>query len=174
VRPDLRGHPCGEGQLDRIADLLLLVLDRSAPLTTEDRNLLARDWDRPLFLVLNKSDLPRRLEPLEELSENPIYEISARKQEGIERLTKGLLDNLVGGNLPTRNTFLLLDTWERDLLRRVDTSLTHAGDAVRDGLSPDMIGEELRNAYTITGELQGIDVSEEVLDQLFQRFCVGK
>jgi tRNA modification GTPase len=156
------------------ADLLLLVLDRSAPLTTEDRNLLARDWDRPLFLVLNKSDLPRRLEPLEELSENPIYEISARKQEGIERLTKGLLDNLVGGNLPTRNTFLLLDTWERDLLRRVDTSLTHAGDAVRDGLSPDMIGEELRNAYTITGELQGIDVSEEVLDQLFQRFCVGK
>jgi tRNA modification GTPase len=80
----------------------------------------------------------------------------------------------VGGDLPTRNTVLLLDTWERDLLRRVDTSLTRAGDAVRDGLSSDMIGEELRDAYTITGELQGIDVSEEVLDRLFQRFCVGK
>ncbi|MEA1870671.1 MAG: tRNA uridine-5-carboxymethylaminomethyl(34) synthesis GTPase MnmE [Candidatus Bipolaricaulota bacterium] len=156
------------------ADLLLLVLDRSALLTTEDRNLLARDWDRPLFLILNKSDLPRRLEPLEEQSEKPIYEISAKEQDGIELLTKGILDSLVGGNLPTRNTVLLLDTWERDLLRRVDTSLTRAGDAVRDGLSPDMIGEELRDAYTITGELQGIDVSEEVLDQLFRRFCVGK
>ena len=156
------------------ADLLLLVLDRSALLTTEDRTLLARDWDRPLFLVLNKSDLPHRVEPLEELSENPIYEISAREQEGIERLTEGILDSLVGGDLPTRNTFLLLDTWERDLLRRVDASLTHASDAVRDGLSLDIIGEELRNAYTITGELQGIDVSEEVLDQLFRRFCVGK
>jgi len=133
------------------ADLLLLVLDRSAPLTTEDQNLLARGWDRPLFLV-----------------------ISAKEREGIERLTKGILDSLVGGDLPTRNTFLLLDTWERDLLRRVDTSLTRASDAVRDGLSPDMIGEELRDAYTITGELQGIDVSEEVLDQLFRRFCVGK
>ncbi len=156
------------------ADLLLLVLDRSALLTAEDRNLLARDWDRPIFLVLNKSDLPRRLEPLGERSENPTYEISAKERIGIEKLTKGLLDNLVGGNLPTRNTVLLLDTWERDLLRRVDTSLTHAGNAVRDGLSLDMIGEELRNAYTITGELQGIDVSEEVLDQLFRRFCVGK
>jgi tRNA modification GTPase len=89
-------------------------------------------------------------------------------------LTKGILDSLVGGDLPTRNTVLLLDTWERDLLRRVDTSLTQAGDAVSGGLSPDMIGEELRDAYTITGELQGIDVSEEVLDQLFRRFCVGK
>lgn len=156
------------------ADLLLLVLDRSTPLTTGDRNLLARGWDRPLFLVLNKSDLPRRLEPLEKQSENPIYEISAKEQEGIEQLTKGILDSLVGGNLPTRNTVLLLDTWERDLLRRVDASLTRAGDAVRDGLSLDMIGEELRDAYTITGELQGIDVSEEVLDQLFRRFCVGK
>ncbi len=156
------------------ADLLLLVLDRSTPLTTGDRNLLARGWDRPLFLVLNKSDLPRRLEPLEKQSENPIYEISAKEQEGIEQLTKGILDSLVGGNLPTRNTVLLLDTWERDLLRRVDASLTQAGDAVRDGLSLDMIGEELRDAYTITGELQGIDVSEEVLDQLFRRFCVGK
>jgi tRNA modification GTPase len=156
------------------ADLLLLVLDRSAPLTTEDRNLLARDWDRPLFLVLNKSDLPRRLEPLEPRSNKPIYEISAKEQDGIERLTGGILDSLVGGDLPTRNTVLLLDTWERDLLRRVDTSLTRASDAVRDGLSPDMIGEELRDAYTITGELQGIDVSEEVLDQLFRRFCVGK
>ncbi len=156
------------------ADLLLLVLDRSAPLTREDRNLLTRDWDRPLFLVLNKSDLPHRLEPLEKRSENPIYEISAKERIGIERLTKGILDSLVGGDLPTRNTVLLLDTWERDLLRRVDTSLTRAGDAVRDGLSLDMIGEELRDAYTITGELQGIDVSEEVLDQLFRRFCVGK
>ena len=156
------------------ADLLLLVLDRSAPLTTEDRNLLARDWDRPLFLVLNKSDLPHRVEPLEPRSNNPIYEISAKERIGIERLTKRILDSLVGGDLPTRNTVLLLDTWERDLLRRVDTSLTQAGDAVRGGLSPDMIGEELRDAYTITGELQGIDVSEEVLDQLFRRFCVGK
>jgi len=156
------------------ADLLLLVLDRSAPLTTEDRNLLTRDWDRPLFLVLNKSDLPHRLEPLEKQSENPIYEISAKERIGIERLAKGILDSLVGGDLPTRNTVLLLDTWERDLLRRVDTSLTRAGDAVSGGLSSDMIGEELRDTYTITGELQGIDVSEEVLDQLFRRFCVGK
>jgi tRNA modification GTPase len=156
------------------SDLLLLMLDRSVPLTAEDRDLLRRDWERPLFLVLNKSDLPQKIEPLATRSGTPIYEISAKRRDGIEQLTGGILERLLGGKIPTRNAVLLLDTWERDLLRRASGFLAQATEAVRSGLSADMIAEELRRAHAITGELQGIDASEEVLDRLFRRFCVGK
>ncbi len=156
------------------ADLLLLVLDRSARITAEDRELLARDWDRPFFLVLNKSDLPRRLEPVAERSGGTLHEISAKEKAGIERLTEAILELLLGGELPARNTVLLLDAWEQDLLRRTLTSLARAQQAVRAGFSADMVAEELRAAHITAGELQGIDASEEVLDRLFSRFCVGK
>ncbi|MCD5415758.1 tRNA uridine-5-carboxymethylaminomethyl(34) synthesis GTPase MnmE [Candidatus Bipolaricaulota bacterium] len=156
------------------ADLLLLVLDRSARITVEDRELLARDWERPCVLVLNKSDLPRQLDPIANLPGKALHEISAREKNGIVQLTGAILELLLGGELPARNTILLLDAWERDLLRRTHAALTQAQQAVRAGLSADMVAEELRAAHIIAGELQGVDASEEVLDRLFARFCVGK
>lgn len=154
------------------ADLLLLLLDRSEPLTEEDLALLSRSWDRPVFVVLNKSDLQRVIEPF--VADYPMYEISAETREGVDGLTCAIVDRLLGGQLPSHNSMLLLDTWERDLLRRMKKALAQAAAAIAAGLSLDMIAEELRTAHAIAGELQGIDVGEEVLDQLFRRFCVGK
>jgi len=81
---------------------------------------------------------------------------------------------LVSGGLPTRNSVLLVDAWERDLVRRVGEALRGAAATAWAGHSADMIAEELRLAYKTAGELQGIDVSESILDAVFSRFCVGK
>jgi tRNA modification GTPase len=153
------------------ADLLFLMLDRSVPLTEEDSALLQRNWAKPVFLILNKSDLPRNLSLCHE---GAVYEISAKTGEGVDRVLREVVERVLGGKLLSREGVLLLDTWERDLLRRAAASIRQGVEAVRTPLSWDMIAEELRAAYTVTGELQGIDVSEEILREIFSRFCVGK
>lgn len=154
------------------ADLILLVLDRSSPLGEEDRALLARDWGVPRILICNKSDLERRLDPLPK--GDAVVDVSARDGDGLAALREGLLSLLVSGGAPARNAVLLLDTWERDLLRRLAEALGRARTTLASRETPDMVAEDLRAALRIAGELQGIDLSESILDQVFSRFCVGK
>ena len=156
------------------ADLLLVMLDRNAPITEEDRRLLHRPWEKPALLVLNKSDLPQVIEPIKPGPWKRVYEISAKHGDGVDQLTQGILNLLLGGEVQSWGAILLLDTWERDLLLRAKSHLDQAIEAVRTGHSTDMVAEELRAAYLVAGELQGIDVSEDVLDRIFARFCVGK
>ena len=159
------------------ADLILLILDRSCRMTIEDRDLLQREWDRPLFVVLNKSDLAGVIDEdaIEaQATGHPLYEISAETKDGIEQLTDGIIAHLLGGKIEGRNSALLLDAWERDLLRRMQQALARVASAIDAETSPDIVAEELRTAHATAGELQGIDADEEILDQLFRQFCVGK
>ena len=156
------------------ADLLLLLLDRSQDLTDEDRELLAREWACPMVLVLSKSDLPAQLGDLPAGTWKEVVEVSAQESWNLEGLRGAILDLFLAGGVPSRGSILLLDTWERDLLRRVQGFLGGAERALASGATPDIVSEELRHAYRTAGELQGIDVSESILDVVFSRFCVGK
>ena len=160
-----------EQAVDR-ADLVLLVLDGSERLADEDRELLARDWPVPFVRVINKSDLPREIETLD--SGRETVRVSAIRGEGIDTLRNRLLELLLGGEIPARQSVLLLDHWERDLLRRIRDALGSAHAALSEGQTPDIVSEELRAALQTAGELQGIDVAESILDAVFSRFCVGK
>jgi len=162
-----------ERAIDR-SDLVVCLLDRSEPLTREDREILERPWDVPSILVINKIDLPDRLGDLPTVRLTERIEVSAKDGTGVGDLREAIVRLLLGGQLPTRNSVLLLDAWERDLIRRVGASLRQAAETARAGQSADMIAEDLRMAYRTGGELQGIDVSESILDAVFERFCVGK
>jgi tRNA modification GTPase len=156
------------------SDLVILLVDRSEPLADEDRDLLSTDWGVPTLLVLNKSDLPARVGDVPRGTSIGPIEISAKEGANLAALTDRLVELLLGGEVPSRNTILLLDTWERDLLRRLRDGAARSVAAMREGLTPDMVAEELRSAYAASGDLQGIDVSESILDAVFSRFCVGK
>ena len=160
-----------EAAVDR-ADLALLVLDGSEPETDEDRRLLERNWGVPVLPVLNKTDLPTRFGRDPETLD--AIEVSATEGRNVEALRERLLDLLLGGKIPARNSVLLIDQWERDLLRRLGERLERAGRVLASAGTPDMISEELRAAYATAGELQGIDVAESILDAIFSRFCIGK
>ncbi len=159
--------------IDR-SDLVLCLLDRSEPLAREDREILERPWGVPSILVVNKTDLPDRIGAVSLGSWAERVDISAKEGDGIDELREAILRLLIGGELPTRNSVLLLDAWERDLIRRVGESLRSAAATARAGHSVDMVAEDLRHAYRTAGELQGIDVGESILDAVFSRFCVGK
>ncbi len=155
------------------ADLVLLVVDRSLPLDEEDRLLLERDWAVPRIVVRNKSDLADRSGVLPQ-TPGPVVDISARDRRGLDDLRNLILSLLVAGGIPSRQTVLLLDAWERDLLRRVSEALGRARAALDAAATPDIVAEELRSALRAASELQGVDVSESILAQVFSRFCVGK
>jgi tRNA modification GTPase len=157
----------------RRADLVLLVLDRATELQEEDAALLERDWGVPRIVVRNKCDLAGRLD-LSPAEAGDVVDISARDGRGLDELRDRILSLLVSGGIPSRNTVLLLDSWERDLLRRIAEALDRARAVMEAGQTPDIAAEELRGALRAAGELQGIDVSESILDQIFSRFCVGK
>jgi tRNA modification GTPase len=154
------------------ADLVLLVLDGSEERTEDDRRLFAKEWGVPVVYVVNKIDLPDRFGEVPAGSE--VVRIAAAEGRNVEALRTKLVELLLGGRLPARNTVLLLEQWERDLLRRVGAGLAAASEALAADASADMIAEELRETYETAGELQGIDVAESILDAVFSRFCVGK
>lgn len=161
------------GAIDR-ADLLLLLVDTSEPRSVEDDPVLSLEGEVPSLLVLNKSDLPNTWDTTPLGPWNATLRVSAKQGNGVEALRQEILRILVDGNLPTRNSVLLLDTWERDLLRRTSEQLGRACQAAREEGQPDMVAEELRLAYQTASELQGIDISESILDAVFSKFCVGK
>jgi tRNA modification GTPase len=161
------------GAIDR-ADLLLLLVDASEPRHREDDEVLNLDRSVPSLLVLNKSDLPTAWDDVPEGTWLATLRVSAKHGVGIEALREEILSAVGAGTLPTRNSVLLLDTWERDLLRRVGELLIQASQTAREGGQVDMMAEELRLAYQTASELQGIDISESILDAVFAKFCVGK
>jgi len=161
------------GAIDR-ADLLLLLVDTSEPRNTEDDTVLNLNAEMPSLLVLNKLDLPNVWETLPEGAWSAALRVSAKNGTGVEVLRDKILSSVGAGTLPTRNSVLLLDTWERDLLRRVGEWLIQASQTARESGQADMVAEELRLAYQTASELQGIDISESILDAVFSKFCVGK
>jgi len=156
------------------ADLVLLLLDRSVALEDDDRELLLRDWGVPTIVVRNKSDLRDHLGSALPGTAIAALDVSARDGQGLLELREKILGLLVSGGVPSRNTVLLLDTWERDLLRRLAEALDRAAAAFESGATADIAAEELRAALHAAGELQGVDLSESILEQIFSRFCVGK
>jgi tRNA modification GTPase len=161
------------GAMDR-SDLLLLMVDASEPATAEDDAVLSLHVDVPCLLVLNKSDLPDAWADIPAGPWVAALRVSAATGAGIDVLRQRILDTMTAGQLPARNSVLLLDTWERNLLKRAQERLAQACQVAADLGQADMMAEELRLAYQIMSELQGIDVSESILDAVFSRFCVGK
>ncbi len=159
--------------IDR-SDLLLLLMDASEPRHAEDDAILSLQPDVPSLLVLNKTDLPIVWETPPSGHWSTSIAVSAKHGTGIDALREAILASVGAGTLPTRNSVLLLDTWERDLLRRVGDWLAKASQTAREIEQADMVAEELRLAYQAASELQGIDLSESILDAVFSKFCVGK
>ena len=151
------------------ADVVLLVLDRSQPLTEADKELLSLADER-YILCLNKADLPCRLEaglP----SALPAFSLSARTGAGMEALTASLQERL--GATAYEDECFTVERQAR-LAREAADILRGCAQALADGFSPDVISPELLNVCKLLDNVTGRDASEEVISAIFANFCVGK
>ncbi len=162
------------------ADLLLIVLDGSAPLADDDRALLQESGaagDQKRLVIVNKRDLPRRIDPSSLPSGAPgwgLVEISARTGEGLDDLRDRIRTLLLQPEFEARETVLVTHLRHQAALQRTRDALTAALGSVEAGTAGELIAMDLRAAIDALGEITGTVTTDDILDRIFSEFCIGK
>jgi len=158
------------------ADLVLLVIDQSRPLQSEDLDLLVRIQEKKAVVVLNKIDLPARVN--EEAFERAAVGLtrvrtSALKGDGIEELRKAIRDEITTG-IDTSDLGVAPSLRHKEALDRASRHFQKSVSNLREGLPLEIVAADLQEGLEALGEIVGETTNEEVLDRIFSRFCIGK
>jgi len=161
------------------ADLILFMIDASAPLTEEDLAIAKCIKNKRSLLLLNKVDLGKSFSKGEAAvklgySEENALEIAAKYSLGLEDLKEKMVELVWGGKLQQKEDVFLLNVREKDLLQRAQISLQEALTALKNGATWDLLAIDLKEALNTLGELTGENLTEEVIDRIFANFCIGK
>ena len=160
------------------ADIVLAVFDGSRELSDEDRRLLGLLDPAKTAAVVNKSDLPQMLDSAEitaKLGQPVVISARAGEQSGeiAKRLEKAVSEKLDLARLDPDAGFLANER-QRDCVIRADRAVEEALNAAQLGVTPDAVGVMLEEALDAVYELSGRRAGEEVIAEVFKRFCVGK
>lgn len=161
---------------DRLAtaELIFAVFDGSRALTEDDKELLTLCKDRKAVAVLNKSDLPRQADEDAIRAAIPrVAVLSAKKGAGVEELQRHVEELLSLTDFDS-DCGMLMNERQRDCAMQVQKCLQECEDALQMGLTLDAVGVSLDGALDALMELSGERVTEEVANQIFHQFCVGK
>jgi tRNA modification GTPase len=156
------------------ADLLLVVVDGSVPLTSDDRALISAVRDRKHVVVLNKADLAKAVEDDIALADHPAYAVSAKTGLGVETVKTVLRAHLVSGGFEAADGVTVTNVRHRDALRRAGESLGQALESVQCGMAGELISIDVRAAADALGEITGAITTDEILGRIFSEFCIGK
>ncbi len=162
--------------LDR-SDLVILLLNASEPLTTEDIELLQLTQDKKRIIVLNKMDLEPKLD-LNELyqyvDKAEVLKTSVLKNEGIRELEEHIATLFYGGIENSQTTVLVTNARHIALLEQAKAALEAVLTGLDQELPVDLVQIDMTRAWELLGEITGDSYQDELLDQLFSQFCLGK
>ncbi len=151
------------------AELILLVLDSSEELTEEDKFLLDKTKDKKRIVIMNKDDLENNNKYNED-----VIRISAKTNQGID-LVKDKIKDLFNANaFLNKNLTYFTNVRQITLLKQAIESLNDAYNGVLNNSEIDMIEIDLKLAWERLGDIIGANYTEELIDNLFSRFCLGK
>jgi tRNA modification GTPase len=153
------------------AAVILLVLDRSLPLTDDDRRLIDATASASRVVVANQADLTPAWLP-DEISQ-PAHAVSARTGEGIDALRAALVDATLGGE-PLRDAPSISNLRHAALLAEAMSALESARDAAAGGTPEEFVLSDIHAARQSIEEVTGARTPDDVLQAIFERFCIGK
>ncbi|MEW6184269.1 MAG: tRNA uridine-5-carboxymethylaminomethyl(34) synthesis GTPase MnmE [Thermodesulfobacteriota bacterium] len=157
--------------------ILLFLLDPSRPLDQEDDGIFQEIKDKPMLILLNKKDLPWEI-PEEEIKKQfpgpTILSLSARYGQGIEVLKEKLYQLFIRKHFPETLPDLIPTLRQKLVVEEMTALLNSALDQSRENHSPEFIALDLQNSLTALGALIGSIPTEDLLDRVFSRFCIGK
>lgn len=159
------------------SDLVLLVLNAAESLTKEDLELIRLTNDKKRIIILNKTDLEEKLDrkELEEISENaPVYATSILKNEGVEALEEAISKLFFNGIENSQSTVMVTNARHIALLEKAQNSLDSVLEGISSGMPVDLVQIDMTEAWNLLGEITGESYEDELLDQLFSQFCLGK
>jgi tRNA modification GTPase len=157
------------------ADLIVVVVDGSQPLTEEDKKIVSEALESYSVVALNKSDLESFCtNNAQQLAQNSIViPISAKTGDGVDILCAEIIKPFSASYLD-ENSFVITNARHFDLLRRTSDALNSAGELVRQGLSEEIVLAKLYESLRFLGEITGETTPEAILSQIFSSFCIGK
>ena len=160
------------------ADLVMLLLNASEPLTAEDQELLTATADKKRIVVLNKTDLPQQLDQAElQTYLKPAEEVialSVLANAGIDQLEEQIAKLFFGGIENSQTTVIVTNARHVALLNKAEQSLTAVLQGIEAGMPVDLCQIDMTAAWDSLGEITGDSYQDELLDQLFSQFCLGK
>ena len=163
-----------EKSLDIInkSDLIILMLNNNEALTEEDKNLLNLIKDKTNIILVNKNDLDTKIDY--STLPNNVIKISVNNDDGIDELKNRIIELFNLGNLETDDLTYLSDARSIALLEqslnKIDDSIT----SIKNNEPIDMVELSLKESWNLLGEIIGETYTDELIDELFSRFCLGK
>ncbi|KRM78910.1 tRNA modification GTPase TrmE [Lapidilactobacillus dextrinicus DSM 20335] len=159
------------------ADLIILVLDASEPLTAEDRELLEMTREQKRIIILNKSDLPQKISP-EQLArlgvtEDPIV-ASVKDNQGIAAVEQEIKTLFFGGIENRQQDVLVSNNRQIGLLEQAEVALDSVISGLNANMPIDLVQIDMTTCWEKLGEITGENAPDELITQLFSQFCLGK
>ena len=158
------------------ADLVLLVLDASRELESEDREVIQeiQNNNKKTIVLLNKIDLERKIE-LDEFGLENILEISAKDNIGIEDMEERIYSYIVEEKVEDSSEKLIItNIRHKTALEKTKDAIRNIFETIDAGMPMDLISVDLKEALDSLSEITGEISSEDILDHVFGNFCVGK
>lgn len=151
------------------AELVLLILDASCPLSEEDKYLLEKTKDKKRIIIMNKIDLN-----LNNSFMDDVIKISAKNNEGIEEIKDAIKELFNVGTFMSKNLTFFTNVRQISLLKSAIKSLEDVEQGIKEEREIDMIEIDLKLVWEKLGDIIGANYTEELIDNLFSRFCLGK
>lgn len=165
-------------QFMKTADLVLYVVDAVQGLTEQDNQMMQDIQNQPVIYLLNKSDIgisdEIRAQLKKAIGDAPVLEISARDKIGLEQLEEKITDLFFAGTLEVSNDIMVTNVRHIQILEESMAHMDGFLNGIMMGLSVDFLVIDLQNAWEKLGKITGETVEEDLLDQIFSKFCLGK
>lgn len=159
-------------------DLVLLLIDSSNALTDEDRELIKLTAGKPRIVILNKTDLPNRID-LNELRQltagDRVIKTSIVEHEGMEELGRTISHMFFDEGIESsQSTVMVTNARHIGLLHQANDALNDVLSGIAAGMPVDLVQIDMTRCWELLGEITGDSYQDELLDQLFSQFCLGK
>ena len=158
------------------ADLIIFVVDASRNLDENDFEIMRMIEDKNVIVLLNKSDLKTMVTPkmVKEHLDKPMIEISAKEEEGIYELEQTVKEMFFQGGLTFNDEVYITNVRQKEALLQAFASLSQVKESIESGMPEDFYTIDLMDAYEALGNITGETIGEDLVNEIFSKFCMGK
>ena len=163
-------------QMAEDADLILYVVDSSRPLDDNDEDIIELLSGRKSIVIYNKTDLEPvvNMAKLQERTGNPVIPVSIVEEKGIRRLEEEIKNMFFKGELSFNDEVYITNARHKAALEEAKESLKLVKNSIDMGMAEDFFSIDLMNAYESLGRIVGESVGEDLVNEIFSKFCTGK
>ena len=163
-------------EMAEAADLILYVADSSSPIDENDEEIISMIQKRKAIVLYNKTDLEpyTDIEDLKRKTGKPIIPISALKETGIDKLEEMIRDMFFSGNISFNDEIYITNARHQEALSQASESLNMVLQSIEMGMPEDFFSIDLMSAYESLGKILGESLGDDLINEIFGRFCVGK